>query len=67
MKAKIKQTAALLGDPPTAWIIEVSTKDYATTMTFNNRTVANEEYNRIKNSSTYGGQWITEITLKDVA
>jgi hypothetical protein len=67
MKSKIKQTPALLGDPATLWQLEVFTRDYRTTMTFNNRTVATEEYNRIKNSSIHGGQWITEITLKDVA
>jgi hypothetical protein len=66
MKTKIKQTAALLGDPPTSWILEVATKDYQTTMTFNNKSVATEEYNKIKNSSIYAGQWISEISLKDV-
>jgi hypothetical protein len=67
MKTKIKQTPALLGEPPTSWLLEVTTKDYQTTMTFNNKSVASEEYNRIKNSSIYAGQWISEITLKDVA
>ena len=65
MKSRIKQTPALLGETPTAWVVEVSTRDYTTTMTFNNRIVATEEYNRIKNSSVYAGQWITEISLKD--
>jgi hypothetical protein len=67
MKTKIKQTPALLGEAPTSWLLEVTTKDYQTTMTFNNKSVASEEYNRIKNSSIYAGQWISEITLKDVA
>jgi len=65
MKTKIKQMPALLGDPPTSWILVVTTKDYQTTMTFNNRNVANDEYNRIKNSAIYAGQWISEISLRD--
>ena len=68
MKATKKVIPALLNDSQltSTWYIEISTRSDHALIKFSNKNMADSEFRRIKSQGTYGGQWITEIKLKEV-
>jgi hypothetical protein len=68
MKATKKTIPALLGDPqtPNRWLLRIKTKSDWCDMRFSSKLHANMEYQRIKASMTFGGAWITELTLEEL-
>lgn len=62
-----KITPALLGDPekPRIYRLFVDNGQGTVSMIFNQRHMAQQEYNRIKGQGSYLGHWLKHIELKD--
>lgn len=67
MKVTKKTIPALLADTtvPSTWTIEISTKSEHALIHMTNKAMADIEFRRIKAQGTFGGQWLTEIRLKE--
>jgi len=62
--------AALLTDAETTaghrWVLEVQTRYDRVDMTFTNRKMAEDMFKQIKAQGTFGGQWLTQVDLKEI-
>lgn len=68
MKAKNNLTAALLGNSGAAkiYVVKIQTRNNCwVEMRFNNKDMAQQEYDRHRSQGVYGGYWIEEITIAD--
>jgi hypothetical protein len=66
MKTTRRTIPKLLGDrQPQTWRLRVETKTDFCEMTFSNKTHAEQEYQRLRNSSIFSGSWITELILEE--
>lgn len=67
MKATKKIIPALLNDSlvQSTWYIEILTRSDHALLKFSNKNMAATEFRRIKAQGTYGGQWLTEIKLRE--
>lgn len=68
MKAKNNIPPRLLSDAtkPATWLIKISLPgNHWAELAFSQRELAQAEYNRIRGTSIYGGQWITEISISE--
>lgn len=70
MKAKNNLTARLLdnGHPDRQYLVKIQTRNNCwVEMRFNNKQMAQQEYDRHRSQGVYGGYWIEEITITDQA
>jgi hypothetical protein len=63
----MKQKPALLDNTqPKKYVIFLTVGNDIVEMTFTNRSMAQEEYNRIKSQGIYAGRWIIHIQFDEV-
>jgi hypothetical protein len=66
MKTTKRTIPKLLGDrQPRTWRLRVETRNDFCEMTFSNKTHAEQEYQRLRNSSIFSGSWITELVFEE--